>query len=82
MLGGPRTNTELTNMTVNRKTLRSSLRTEGVFQDTSGLPPDGGEAVSANTLGIMIKTANQYLPHHTKMNGINLSTANPAVLRF
>lgn len=59
---------ELTKTTTSTGILRSPHPAEDVSQDTSGLPLDGGEGVSANTRDTTTKATHQYPPRRTKMN--------------
>lgn len=68
---------ELTKTTTSTGILRSPHPAEDVSQDTSGLPLDGGEGVSANTRDTTTKTTHQYPPRRTKMNETNIRSYLP-----
>lgn len=64
-------------MTTSTVILRSLHPAEVVSRDTSGSPPEGGEAVSANTRGTTTKPTRHHPPYRTKTNEINLRSYLP-----
>jgi len=62
------------------KIFRSLHTAEDVSQDTSGLPLEGGEAVSANIRGTTTKPVRQHPPHSIRTNETDLRSYLPVYI--